>query len=641
MNGDTEILPELLACLDIDHPKSFFLYAGAGSGKTRALVNALKYLNATHGDRLRLLGKRIAVITYTNAACDEINRRLMFDPLFAVSTIHSFVWEEVVKGFNSDIREWLRENLEAEIADLEDKQARGRSSTASEERAIAINSKRKRLDHLESVLQFVYNPNGENLGKNSLNHVEVIKLGAYFLEQKTLSQKFLIQRFPFLFVDESQDTNQHLMDALLVVERTHVGQFGLGLFGDTMQRIYSDGKVNLGHDLPGNWATPALKTNFRCPERVVALINDIRSSVDDHMQLPKTNAVQGCVRLFIVNSDAADKKRVEDQVRREMSNITGDSLWNDQPQVKTLTLEHHMAAQRLGFHRMFEPLHSIKKFKTGLLDGSLPIVRVFSQMVFPLLVAKRDQDEFAVAAIVRQHSPLLDAKAFEMCGNHQLQPIAKSREAVDALLALWGNESSPTFLQVLKVVQETGLFLLPEHLIPFAMTIDAETQLEGTSPDGSEPVNDNERQALREFLNTPFDQIEQYSAYINDQAPFGTHQGVKGLEFPRVLVVIDDEQSRGFMFDFEKLFGVKDKTRTDLENERKGNETGIDRTRRLFYVTCSRAEESLAVVVYSATPTAILERVVKEGWFSQAEIEVVNVPSHPQLSGSNPNTLNS
>lgn len=27
----------ILACLDLDKPKSFFLYAGAGSGKTRSL----------------------------------------------------------------------------------------------------------------------------------------------------------------------------------------------------------------------------------------------------------------------------------------------------------------------------------------------------------------------------------------------------------------------------------------------------------------------------------------------------------------------------------------------------------------------------------------------------------------------------
>ncbi len=35
-------------------------------------------------------------------------------------------------------------------------------------------------------------------------------------------------------------------------------------------------------------------------------------------------------------------------------------------------LEHHMAARRMGFHQMFEPLYEIERFRTGLLDGSLP-----------------------------------------------------------------------------------------------------------------------------------------------------------------------------------------------------------------------------------------------------------------------------
>src|ERR1035441_5757226 len=99
------------ACLDIERPVSFFLFAGAGSGKTRSLVAALDRLRAESGKRLRLHGKRVGVITYTNAACDEIMRRLDFDPLVEVSTIHSFVWS-LVSGHDYDIREWLRVNLE-------------------------------------------------------------------------------------------------------------------------------------------------------------------------------------------------------------------------------------------------------------------------------------------------------------------------------------------------------------------------------------------------------------------------------------------------------------------------------------------------------------------------------------------------
>jgi DNA helicase II / ATP-dependent DNA helicase PcrA len=122
----------------------------------------------------------------------------------------------------------------------------------------------------------------------------------------------------------------------------------------------------------------------------------------------------------------------------------------------------------------------------------------------------------------------------------------------------------------------------------------------------------------------PFAQIEPYDEYVSGHAAFTTHQGVKGLEFPRVMAVMDDAEARGFMFSYEKLFGAKDKTETDLENEREGKDGSIDRTRRLFYVTCSRARQSLAVVAYSSRPDRIKDYVVREDWFEEGEVQIAN-----------------
>ena len=90
-NGiDDGVDDEIYACLNLTEPKVCFLYAGAGSGKTRSLVNAINRVRREYRRTLLLQEQRIAVITYTNAACDEIKKRLEFDPLVEVSTIHSF-----------------------------------------------------------------------------------------------------------------------------------------------------------------------------------------------------------------------------------------------------------------------------------------------------------------------------------------------------------------------------------------------------------------------------------------------------------------------------------------------------------------------------------------------------------------------
>ncbi|WP_234825436.1 hypothetical protein, partial [Agrobacterium pusense] len=62
------------------------------------------------------------------------------------------------------------------------------------------------------------------------------------------------------------------MDALLDVEAGHREAFCLGLFGDTMQRIYADGKERLAEAIPQAWARPRKRMNHRCPTRVITLI---------------------------------------------------------------------------------------------------------------------------------------------------------------------------------------------------------------------------------------------------------------------------------------------------------------------------------------------------------------------------------
>ncbi len=57
--------------------------------------------------------------------------------------------------------------------------------------------------------------------------------------------------------------------------------------------------------------------------------------------------------------------------------------------------------------------------------------------------------------------------------------------------------------------------------------------------------------ALKTALNVPFDEMERYATYVSDHSRFATHQGVKGLEYPRVMVILDDSEARGFLTDFE------------------------------------------------------------------------------------------
>lgn len=607
---------QIFSCLNLDNPKSFFLFAGAGSGKTRSLVEVLKKFKEKNVQRLKLNGQKVAIITYTNAASDEIKRRLEFDSNFIVSTIHSFAWE-LIRPYQKDIKDWIHKNTQEEIDELQDQQKKGRSGTkAASDRTAKIESKTKRLEALDSIIAFSYNPNGLNRGRDSLNHAEVIKITSDFLMHKTLMQQILIKKYPILLIDESQDTKKELIEAFFSIQFAYSEKFSLGLFGDTMQRIYMDGKPDLGTNIPDSWEKPEKTINYRSPKRVIKLINKIRSDVDEHLQVPFDKNEDGFVRLFIVpiNSNL-DKEATEKKIADQMAIITSDQAWkNLDSDVKILTLEHHMAARRSGFIDFFQPLYSATSDSTGLLDGSMRGIPFLTHQLLPLFRAKQIGDEFAIAQIIKKYSPLLDKRLLKESKN-PIGEITKTNLAVESLFSLWRGGSEPLLLEVLKKISESGLLSLPEHLEMIIKRSDEVFEKSEFEEDKDKLID-----AWEEALKCPFSQIEKYADYISESSSFGTHQGIKGLEFPRVLVILDDEEAKGFLFSYEKLLGAKAATATDIKNQSEGKETGIDRTRRLFYVTCSRAEKSLAIVAYTEDPNAVKNYALSQRWFSMDEI---------------------
>lgn len=611
---DAHVDDEIAECLNLDAPKSFFLFAGAGSGKTRSLVTALRHVQATMSDRLRTKGQRVAVITFTNAASDEIKRRLSFDPLIDVRTIHSFAWS-LIEGLNHDIREWLRIELANDIEQLRAEEAKGRKGTkASATRLSKIESKSRRLENLPTIKTFTYSPIGDNRGRDALIHSEVLQLASHFLKTKPAMQSILVGRHPILLIDESQDTNKYLVDALFEVEARHKGKFLLGLLGDMMQRIYSDGKEGLGEELPEHWARPEKRLNYRCPRRIVALINKVRSSTDQQHQETVTSAKDGILRFFILPSNIDGKPAAENAIARHMFKITSDEKWIDKNSVKTLTLEHRMAASRMGFIQAFTPLYDYESWRTSFLDGSLAVSRFFSEQILSLVKAKRADDRFAVARIIKAHSSRLSQEALRRVSDTKKR-LEEINASVDKLMELWNDGADPALLQILKCIAQHELFDIPEPLIPHAASSEEAAATESSEEEENEDPQTQRDLAIQSFLHAPFSQIEPMAEYLSGNAHFDTHQGVKGLEFERVMVVMDDSEARGFAFKYEDLFGGKG-----------AGEKTVESTRRLFYVTASRAKESLALVAYSTSPERVKNFVVAQEWFTEDEV-VVGVPS--------------
>ncbi|EPO0010539.1 UvrD-helicase domain-containing protein [Vibrio sp. 1403] len=607
---------EIYGYLNLDNPKSFLLFAGAGSGKTRSLVNVLQEIREKNLGRLIQNGQRVGVITYTNAACNEIQRRLSYDPLFHVSTIHSFVWE-MIKPFTEDIKGWLRTKLSADIEELDLKisNARDINGKTAQQNIRKREAKATRLDDLRLVRKFSYSPTSNRIERGTVSHEEVIQITATLLNESPLLQNILTNRYPILLIDESQDTRKELMEAFIQTQSLNRSKFSLGLFGDLMQRIYGGGKHDLESSLPDDWKTPSKTINYRCPQRVVELINSIREEDDKKKQEPKAGAPLGVVRLFIVDSDTATKRDVEVSIRAKMSAISEDSLWLEPNQIKALTLEHAMAAIRGNFDKFYLPLATVDGLRDSLLNGTNASLRFLCSSLLPLIEAIRVRDEFAIANIIKKYSGVISSTNADFC----LDPISTLKntdQSVEEIRAIvW--ELDPPLAQVLLLIKAYKLLYIPDELN--ALLVES-----SSLKNDDEEENLSQRSiAWNQALLAPISHLANYALYINEELGYGTHQGVKGLEFDRVMAIMDDNSANGFLFRYEKLFGAQELSQTDIRNQSEGKDSVLSRTRRLFYVICSRAEKSLAVVAYTKDPKAVKRKSLESGWFTQDEIEMM------------------
>lgn len=611
-------IQENLSC---KRPKSFILRAGAGSGKTHSLKLAIEHVLEIKGQELALHGQAVAVITYTNAAAEEIAQRIQYHPFAHVSTIHSFAWT-LLRDFQENIRELLIKRLIEKIEDDEEKLEKPRTKD-KEGLQQKIARTKQRLGIARTAKRFIYAPNGENREQEALDHPEVISFVTQLLHTFPRFRQILTGRHPFLFVDEMQDTDQNFLLQILNLVETHTSPFCVGLFGDPMQRIYPGGFQNQHNNLLDDWLHLEKSVNYRSGSRIIGLANMIRSSVDTHQQRPREDATEGFVRLFVASNNAIPRE-VESRVSSRMAELTGDFNWNSlnndieksKVGVKKLVLEHTMASKRLGFGSLFGHFRDLtEKNNQQLLDNHHKDIRVLVNEVLPLIRAIEAEDDYRIMALLKRYSPLLNSydpnKPFpDKEFRASLRALA---EAVKILLSKQQGGTSMSLRDVISVLHERQALTLPAIV---------EQALSSNHP--QKPALTGETHVWAKILECHTTELKRYVNYIQGKSEFDTHQGVKGLEFARVMVVINDAEAGGRFFSYEKLFGAQDPSATDLKNRKEGKETSIDRTRRLLYVTCTRAIDSLAIVAYSSNPISVREQALENRWFAETEIEMIS-----------------
>lgn len=610
---DTQADIDVRDCLGQTPPRSFVMVAGAGSGKTTSLIKALAHLAETRGKALRRAGQQIACVTYTEVAVGEISADVGKSSLFHISTIHSFLWS-VVRSFQTDIAAWVVSRIEEKIAEKRAHYERPGTRAATKvklEQEIA--DLEAELEAVARVEKFGYGTSSR-YAEGILGHDDILKLTPACVEAHPLLREIVARRFPYIFVDESQDTQPAVIEAL----RQIAGEQPLcvGFFGDPMQKIYGTG-AGAVEPLHG-WAEITKPENFRCPTSILGVINAVRATGDGLVQTRgRTMTVDGqeqpfigTVNVFILPSDDQRTARLG-AVRAWLAAQTDDELWTSDLRdgdVRLLVLVHRMAAKRLGFASLYASLNdrAPQSLSEGIADGTAWPLRPFVQQLLPLIVASRAGDQFTIMSILRTDSPRLEPDRLR--GLAVAPVLAALQQAMEQLAALVADGSGATARDVLRLVRNTELVALDDRFAP---------HLE------HEPVDDGSEGFgnVAAFLNCNVGELWAHRKYMLEESPFATHHGVKGAQFERVLVVLDDEEASYNQYSYGKYFGYTPLSDTDEANIVEGKESVLDRTRRLFYVCCSRAVKDLAVVLFATDVAAARAAVIEANLFPETSLQ--------------------
>ena len=259
---------DLLTTEQLEHHLA--IYAGPGAGKTYFLVNNVKRIIEINPKISKSDTRKILCITYTNAAVDEIAKRLEgYMDSVEVCTIHNFILKYIISPFQWDLRRIIKKDFEITInrkADIT-AQVEGLSILHGYDKdkinedlnnligphdeygkkilsEVQIDTKpfiqdgqcklhhsRKIKDqHVKAIKEYIWN----NIGK--LTFDEILYFGFRILKENSTVTYALHVKFPFVFIDEFQDTNplqtkifQYLGEKSTVV----------GVIGDIAQSIYS------------------------------------------------------------------------------------------------------------------------------------------------------------------------------------------------------------------------------------------------------------------------------------------------------------------------------------------------------------------------------------------------------------------
>lgn len=624
-NETERVIDEVMGHVNAGH--NFLLSGGAGSGKTYTLAKVLERVieeNPHAG---------IACITYTNTAVDQIKERISHDNL-RVSTIHDFLWDNM-QQFQNELQALLIER----IRDTDDA-----NFTLPDEAVVTD-------DFFSSLSHDIQYKEVQRLQEGIISHDEVILLAELMFSRYPKLCGIIKDRYRFILVDEYQDTQVEVTDILLQHLLQSPKQNNIGFFGDAMQAIYDKGVGDLNEYLTaGSVHEIKLEQNRRNPQAVIDLANKLRT--DNIIQHPseqidapnmdtETSTVKTGKAVFLYSSFSS-LEPVRDFLGWDFS----DAL-----RTKELNLTHNLIADKANFPTLMEIydkdkiIDYRKRVKDFMRDNSIErddyAGKTFGEVLDDLYAkfprnkklfptpgmqeyidehpesfkAARQYDFLAFLKVYVDKDHLLDDKKqtpeVEAKKGSSRDALVKHLFKIQNIISLYENRNYSQFLKVTdfkiskasdkkELQSQVQQILHPESGKTIGEVIELAHALKlCLKGDALHRFMDRSRYIYDRVIQVPYAEFLSLYRYLEGQTPFSTQHKTKGDEFNNVLVIMDN--GKWSKYNFDKLFN-------ELGNpgSSPASDAGIlERTRKIFYVCCTRSRENLAVFFNSPSQSVL------------------------------------
>lgn len=631
----------------------FIFEAGAGSGKTYSLKKSIEFVLSSESRRLESNNRKILCITYTNAAVNELKSRLGNTEIVEVSTIHEALWKMIsnqkkalrkvhhdliireIESSENDFltkdngknytwfmsqndqlkrREFIKRVLseefrgnfylrrkEKKLTEFSDElksfgyvfnknQGKFEKTVQAIYKVSKLNLAKDRSENCSiKDVKYDSNINKDILHKGKFSHDTLLEHTFHICMKYSSMLDIIIDKYPFIFVDEFQDTSPTVIKILsMLSERAKVRkkEICIGYFGDPMQAIYSKGVgKNIG-DLHHELVSIKKKQNRRSFKEIIDIYDKFRS--DDLSQVSIYDDCNGGNFDYFFYEIKSGTK-TSDFVSKLLPEIKSKLSISDDDKVSCLVLKNTTIAELVGFpnlYNAFSELFYYDDVSRSVINNDINKLDYFVRSLYNIISFLYKGNEYGkslkyfIGDVTRKVSLSEGLEFVKNIRSIQIKEEISLSELIDDVLSKYSDCS--------KIFRDNIDALFSCCGGKLSSSVFVANSISEISDYTYKDCSEVEK-ILNNVLSVNVGEFIKWYLYLNKDIDsnelFLTCHNSKGLQYDNVIVFLEDR--------FEKKSDYISAFFDDFDNEL------YQSRRNLIYVSLSRAVKNLVVCYLS------------------------------------------